>query len=372
MFGVTVGDIPLKGRRGLVFAALCFDGDDLCAVLQYEVDLAGFVRVIARLYFKLTAKLLQHIALGNTVNLVPTQQLINNWFPKKKGIALGWATMGMPIDSAVSVAVFQILMNKVGFKTPFYLWAIILVVLVVLLFLFVKNTPEEAGAYPDNEPISREEMEANLRLVNEYQSPFTIGKLLKTRQFWAIVIIFGFMFMALVGTISQLVPRLMYVGIEQSTAIMWLTIASLIGIPTSFLWGLIDQKVGTKKTVAVYSVLWTLMMVLSALGSGMMSLGVSIASVVFLSCMHGGMGNLMPSLVIQLFGRYDFSAVNRLVVPFVVAIRTISMLLIPVMLGMAGGNGNIGFRNVFIIFSVLSLISAICAIGVRDKCIGKV
>ncbi len=35
-------------------------------------------------------------------------------------------------------------------------------------------------------------------------------------------------------------------------------------------------------------------------------------------------------------------------------------------------NGNIGFRNVFIIFSVLSLISAICAIGVRDKCIGKV
>lgn len=114
------------------------------------------------------------------------------------------------------------------------------------------------------------------------------------------------------------------------------------------------------------------MMVLSALGSGMMSLGVSIASVVFLSCMHGGMGNLMPSLVIQLFGRYDFSAVNRLVVPFVVAIRTISMLLIPVMLGMAGGNGNIGFRNVFIIFSVLSLISAICAIGVRDKCIGKI
>ena len=80
----------------------------------------------------------------------------------------------------------------------------------------------------------------------------------------------------------------------------------------------------------------------------------------------------MPSLVIQLFGRYDFSAVNRLVVPFVVAIRTISMLLIPVMLGMAGGNGNIGFRNVFIIFSVLSLISAICAIGVRDKCIGKI
>ena len=63
---------------------------------------------------------------------------------------------------------------------------------------------------------------------------------------------------------------------------------------------------------------------------------------------------------------------NRLVVPFVVAIRTISMLLIPVMLAAAGANGSIGFRNVFIIFSVLSLIAAICAVGVKDKCIGKI
>ena len=339
-------------------------------LLLFAVNWFGFGNCHTISGYAIAATLIS--ALGNTVNLVPTQQLINNWFPKKKGIALGWATMGMPVDSAVSVAVFQILMNKVGFKTPFYLWAIILVILVILLILFVKNTPEEAGAYPDNEPISKEEMEANLRLVNEYQSPFTIGKLLKTRQFWAVVVIFGFMFMALVGTISQLVPRLMYVGIPQNSAIMWLTIASVVGIPTSFLWGLIDQKAGTKKTVVVYSILWTLMMVLSAVGSGTMSLGISIASVIFLSCMHGGMGNLMPSLIIQLFGRYDFSAVNRLVVPFVVAIRTISMLLIPVMLAAAGANGSIGLRNVFIIFSVLSLIAAICAVGVKDKCIGKI
>lgn len=362
--------VPISMIFGTVVKKFGVKFPTVVLLLLFAVNWFGFGNCHTISGYAIAATLIS--ALGNTVNLVPTQQLINNWFPKKKGIALGWATMGMPVDSAVSVAVFQILMNKVGFKTPFYLWAIILVILVILLILFVKNTPEEAGAYPDNEPISKEEMEANLRLVNEYQSPFTIGKLLKTRQFWAVVVIFGFMFMALVGTISQLVPRLMYVGIPQNSAIMWLTIASVVGIPTSFLWGLIDQKAGTKKTVVVYSILWTLMMVLSAVGSGTMSLGISIASVIFLSCMHGGMGNLMPSLIIQLFGRYDFSAVNRLVVPFVVAIRTISMLLIPVMLAAAGANGSIGFRNVFIIFSVLSLIAAICAVGVKDKCIGKI
>lgn len=310
-------------------------------------------------------------ALANTLNLVPTQQLMNNWFPKKKGIALGWATMGMPIDSAISVGIFQYFMNRFGFKTPFYVWAAILVILAVLFVLFVKNNPEEAGAYPDNEPLSKEEIEENLRMVNEYQSPFTIGKLFCTKQFWAVVVIFGFMFMGLVGTISQLVPRLIYVGVQQNTAIMWLTIASVVGIPTSFMWGFIDQKVGTKKTVVIFAVLWTILMALSALGSGTMSIGISIASVIFLSCMHGGMGNLMPSLVIQLFGRYDFASVNRMVVPLVVAIRTFSMLLIPIMIAMAGTNGNVGFRNVFIIFTVLSVISSVCAIKVKNECIGK-
>ena len=42
VFRVVFGDIPLKGRCGLIFASLCLDGDDLCAVLKHEVDLTGF------------------------------------------------------------------------------------------------------------------------------------------------------------------------------------------------------------------------------------------------------------------------------------------------------------------------------------------
>ena len=64
VFRVVAGDIPLKGRRGLVLSALCFHGDDFCTVLQQKVNFSGFVRVIARFYLKLPAKLLQDIVLG--------------------------------------------------------------------------------------------------------------------------------------------------------------------------------------------------------------------------------------------------------------------------------------------------------------------
>ena len=59
-------------------------------------------------------------AVAQTLNLVCTQQIMSNWFPKKKGIALGWATMGMPVCSAVMVAVFQGLFG-VSVAAPYWL-----------------------------------------------------------------------------------------------------------------------------------------------------------------------------------------------------------------------------------------------------------
>ena len=311
-------------------------------------------------------------AFSNTINLITTQQIMNNWFPKKKGIALGWATAGMPISGAVMVAVFQKLILGVNLSAPFFLMFAICIVMALLFGFWFKNYPEEAGAYPDNERISEEERAKNLDAFSNYRSPFTVGRLLRTGQFWLIVVIFGFLFMGLVGLLSQMVPRLMVVGLDQNGAILWLTIASLVGIPMSYVWGLVDQKFGTKRTVVLFALLWTVMMALSAAGAGAGSLTVSVASVVFLSCLHGGMANLMPSLIIQIFGRYDFAQANKLVVPFVVGIRCASLIVIPLILELAGvGNEGAGYRNVFLVFTVLSLISLLAAVILKDRTIGR-
>ncbi|MCI8992796.1 MAG: hypothetical protein HFG80_08780 [Eubacterium sp.] len=93
--------------------------------------------------------------------------------------------------------------------------------------------------------------------------------------------------------------------------------------------------------------------------------GVTASSLLVFSAIGGFVG-------IPIFGRYDFCSFNRLAVPLVIGIRIISLLLIPIMLGIAGeANGNIGFRNVFIIFGTLSLISFIVSVLLKDRCIGK-
>ena len=308
-------------------------------------------------------------ALSQTLNLVCTQQIMSNWFPKKKGIALGWATMGMPISSALMVAVFEAMFG-IDISAPFWLMAILCIVMAIITAFWFKNYPEEAGAYPDNEVVDPEEQKKALEALNSYKSPWTAGKLLKSKEFWMLSIIFGFLFIGLVATVAQLIPRFASLGLSTNTGILWLTIASIIGIPGSFAWGYIDQKIGTGKTNRIFCVCWAVTMILSAVGMAVRSVPLTIVTVVLYSLLNGGLGNMMPSMFISIFGRYDFAQANKVGMPIVICLRSIALIIVPIILAAAGADQAMGFRNVFVVISVLSVIAAVLAFVLKDKCIG--
>ena len=39
--------------------------------------------------------------------------------------------------------------------------------------------------------------------------------------------------------------------------------------------------------------------------------------------------NLMPSAIIQVFGRYDFAQANKIIMPLVIGIRSCAFLIVP-------------------------------------------
>jgi len=305
-------------------------------------------------------------AVSNAVNLVPTQQIMNNWFPQKKGIALGYATAGMTISGAAIIPMFQGLFGS-GIGTPFFVMAGATLVMLIITATIFKNYPEEAGAFPDNIPVSAEENEANKKMLQEHKSDLTVGKLLKNKNFWLLSLVFGFLFIGLVGTFAQLIPRMTSVGIAPNTAILWCTIACLIGTVGSFLWGVVDQKIGTKPTLIVFTILWTIMHVIAALGSYLVNIPLTMVSVVMIACLIGGLGNLMPSMIIQVYGRYDFHQANKIIMPVVIGIRSFALIIVSAVLAASGANINKGFGNVFIVFTVLSLLAVIMTIFIGNK-----
>ena len=111
--------------------------------------------------------------------LISTAALMGNWFPRKKGIALGWATMGAPLCTATFPLILQILYGKLGIGFGTAAIGAVVVILGIVSFFWIKNYPEEVGAYPDNIPENQEKLATQLEEMNSYKSPFTIGKLLK-------------------------------------------------------------------------------------------------------------------------------------------------------------------------------------------------
>jgi MFS family permease len=63
---------------------------------------------------------------------------IANWFPRKKGIALGWATMGAPISSSAFVAGFSVLLATKGIHTAFMIFGIFAVIIGIITFFWAK------------------------------------------------------------------------------------------------------------------------------------------------------------------------------------------------------------------------------------------
>ena len=78
-----------------------------------------------------------------------------NWFPRKKGIALGWATMGAPISSSAFVAGFAVLLATKGIRTAFVIFGVLAVIVGIVTFFWAKNEPADVNCLPDNmEPVS--------------------------------------------------------------------------------------------------------------------------------------------------------------------------------------------------------------------------
>ena len=140
-------------------------------------------------------------AVANTVNMVSPNTLISNWFFRKKGSVLGIATSGMMASAIITTPVFAALNNSGGLEFAFLVFGIVLIVFAVITIL-VRNTPQEAGTFPDNDPDFAQHMPAMPSQGNAWPA----GKLLREKNFWLMTVGFGLGFFALVGSVCTLVP----------------------------------------------------------------------------------------------------------------------------------------------------------------------
>lgn len=329
----------MAGKLGSRFMSIF--GNVLCGIFCLIFACTNNITV-----FLVMVVLLTFVAGNIQLNVVPNN-IMNIWFPKKKGLALGWASMGLPVCTATIIVIFNLIGNP---KTAYIILGIACFVVALVSVFWVKNKPEDVGATPDNEPVDLESAKALMIQQEEAAKKMTIGVICKNRNTWLIGIGHGLLWMTTIGLVSNFIPRLIMVGTPQPLAVTMLTVAAVIGIVGSYIWGWLDQKFTTKIASIIYGVWYLVALLLMIFHNGSMVMTILVA--IFVGFGIGGIGNLIPSIIGTCFGRFGFIQANRVIAPINTAIRSTALVII-------GAVGTAHLTNAYWIFFVCSAIATL-------------
>ena len=298
--------------------------------------------------------------------------LVGQWFPTRKGTVMGIATLAFPIANGLlgpfASSVFAPLgmaeamgqpINPFFFGGPifnaFLPFFIVSIVGWLIGLIFVKDYPEQCGAYRDNDKSLTPEIATQIMLAeieNKKTSVWTYINTIKCKEFWFGTIAVGGLLSCAIGLMSQSMQIVNAgVGEEKYSAVM--ACVMIFGCIGSYIIGLIDTKIGTKKAMVISCVLMVIAGVLGLLGNGI----VLWIAMIFVALFMGASSNFGVSLCAQYWRREDFGRVFALMSPIGSAISSASPVIIAGLLfGATGYKGHGGAFAFVLIFGIVALV----------------
>ena len=225
-----------------------------------------------------------------------------------------------------------------GAFLPFF---IVSVIGWIIGIIFIRDYPEECGAFRDNDRSMTPEsakaiMEAEIQ--NKKTSVWTYLHTLKCREFWFGTICVALLLTCSIGLMSQsnaiigkYEQQLGFVG--GYTGVMILVM--IFGCIGSYVLGLLDNKLGTRKAMIISSALMIIGGVLGLIDNAIALL----IAMVFVALFMGAASNFGVSCAAQYWRREDFSRVFTLSSPIGSMISSASPVVIAALLFSQGADG---------------------------------
>lgn len=338
---IVFGDIVAKkGARLMIAITLIITGITVIVFGQIKV-ISLYLVCMAIFNF-----------MSNGFCSIGSNAVVGNWFPAKKGFILGITTMGLPAASFIFVPILSKLLGAGGLSKAFLIIGIFIIVLGVASIFWVKDTPQEVGLLPNNGKYPDFK-----NAVAGQTHNWTIKKLLRSKNSWLIAVAYGLLFLVTTGMVSQTVVYLLQNGFEQSTAVALLSLAAAIGVIGSFIWGVLDDKLGTKTASIIYAIWYIITFAFIATAS---SKAICIVGIVLLGTSLGGIGNLMPSMIMSAFGVAEFAAVSRVTQTLVYIIKAFAFLVMAIGLAIFGS-----YKPTAWILLGITVVALICIIFIK-------
>ncbi|MBQ9030498.1 MAG: MFS transporter [Parasporobacterium sp.] len=292
--------------------------------------------------------------------------LAGQWFPRRKGTVMGIATIAYPVFNGVIGLFANVAMAPLATGgTPAVLKAflpflILALIGYVLFVVFIKDYPEQVGAYRDNDRSITPEV-ANAMMQQEIENKRTTvwhtGHIFATRDFWFAAVTCGLLLMGAVGTMTQS-NAIISAFPELNYAVIMIVIA-ICGAVGSWLLGVLDTKFGTKKSMIIA----TCLMILSGIfGVIAVKTGVgalTVISLILVAMFMGASSNYTVSVAAQYWRREDFSSVFACVNPIANIFNALAPTVVATIMYQGGA---VNVQGVFIFLGIAGIIGTILMI----------
>lgn len=239
--------------------------------------------------------------------------LCGNWFNKKLGTVLGIVSIGAPLSNGFLMNAMLRIVDSFdsaanGLSTVMIGMGILNIFLAVLFYAIIRGKPEDVGLYPDGADAPPAISE---NIQSKEDTKWTFRRVFTNRIALFLAIGFGCMRIITSGVMGIFVRAMIETGMEVTTAANYLTLASLLAIPISYVSGIIDDKVGTRTATLITAAIFVVL--------GLALAGVVLTGSVFLVIVAavglafgvGTVPNLHASFEVRVFGRNNLLSAHR-------------------------------------------------------------
>lgn len=242
---------------------------------------------------------------GVFITVIAGPVLINQWFKKSNGLALGILSAAGGLLGAVAQPIVGSLIADRGWRTSYIIVGIAVILIVVpIIMLLIKKSPQAKGLLP----FGMGETKLNSQTVkgDMIEKGVELKDAKKSSAFYALIVFF--FLVTSIASFSMHIPTyLMNKGFDVTFAgnvMGTYMIGVLIG---SLLIGFLTDRVGSKIT-AIFAMVAGLIAIGLLLFSGT-STGIISLAVVLFGFISSSIGTLGPAIASSLFGNKEYSQI---------------------------------------------------------------
>ncbi|WP_342572980.1 MFS transporter [Solibacillus sp. FSL K6-1781] len=246
------------------------------------------------------------LAVGGTfITVILGPVLINQWFKKRSGLALGiLAATGGVIGAIVQPIVGKTIVSE-GWRFSYVAVGVTAIIFVIIAtVVFIKKMSKEKGLYPYGTGDTEGGDQSAINAATD--KGVTLANAKKSSAFYALLTFF-FLITAIASFMMHIPTYIVTKGFSQEFAGSAMGVYMLGVVFASLIIGVLNDKIGTKNTT-ILSMILGMASVFIFLYAASSSVMIFVALILF-AFVTSGIGIIAPSLTSSLFGNKEYGQI---------------------------------------------------------------